>query len=86
MEGALERDHAGASGVQARELDRVLDGLGAGVEERCARLTGDRRERAQPLGELDVRLVRNDREVRVEEASGLLRDRLDDRAGARGRR
>ena len=35
-------------------------------------------ERAEPLGELDVRLVRDDREVRVEEPRRLLLDRLDD--------
>ena len=60
------------------ELHRVLDRLGAGVEERAARLAADRDERAEPLGELHVALVRHDGEVRVQEAVGLLGDRLDD--------
>ena len=37
----------------------------------------DRRECAEPLGELDVRLVRDHGEVRVQEALGLGDDRLD---------
>ena len=78
MEGALERDDALALRVQACELDGVLDRLGAGVEERAARLAGDRGEHTQPLGELDVALVRDDREVGVQEPIGLLGDRRDD--------
>ena len=46
--------------------------------KKAARLAADRRERAEPLRELDVALVRNDREVGVEEALDLLGDRLDD--------
>ena len=76
---ALERDHPGPAGVQARELDRVLDRLRARVEERRARLTADRRQRAEALGELDVGLVGDDRVVRVQEQGGLLRHRVDDR-------
>ena len=78
VEAALVRDHGGTAGVQARELDRVLDRLRPGVEERRAGRAGDRDERAQPLGEGDVRLVRDDRVVRVEEALGLLGHRGDD--------
>ena len=78
VERAVERDDALPLRVEARELDGVLDRLGAGVEEGAARLAADRRERAEPLGELDVALVRDDREVRVEEAIDLLGDRLDD--------
>ena len=37
VEGALEADHGRAAGVGPRELDRVLDRLGAGVEERGLR-------------------------------------------------
>ena len=33
VEGAGERDHAGAAGGSAGDLDRVLDRLGAGREE-----------------------------------------------------
>ena len=78
VERAVERDDALAPRVQARELDRVLDRLGAGVEERGARLAADRDERAEPLGELHVALVRHHGEIGVEEAIGLLGDRLDD--------
>ena len=78
MEAALERDHRGPLRVRARELDGVLDGLGAGVEERRLRGAGERRDREQPLGERHVDLVRDDREVGVEEARRLLLHRLDD--------
>ena len=43
MEGAVERDHRLAAGRVAGDLDGVLDGLGAGVEER--RLLGARDRR-----------------------------------------
>ena len=78
MEGALERDHGRAAGVEARELDGVLDGLGARVEE--GRLGGpaEGREREQLLRELDVRLVGDDGEVGVGEAAELLLGGLDD--------
>jgi len=72
VEGALEADHGRPAGVAARELDGVLDGLGAGVEERGLRRARERRERGQPLGVLDVDLVRDDREVGVEEPRRLL--------------
>ena len=52
MERALEADHGVAARVGARELDGVLDRLGAGVEERRLRRAGERREREQALGEL----------------------------------
>ena len=52
-------------GRLARDLDRVLDRLRAGVREHRLRRTVDRRERVQPLGELDVRLVRRHVEARV---------------------
>ena len=78
MEGALERDHRRTLRVEARELDGVLDRLGAGVEEGGLGGAAERRERQQPLGELDVRLVRDDREVRVDEAGHLLGRGLED--------
>ena len=77
MEGALERDHRRALGVEPRELDGVLDSLGAGVEEDGLGVSAERRALEQPLRELDVGLVGNDREVRVGEARHLLGDRLD---------
>ena len=78
MEAALERDHRGAAGEAARELDRVLDRLRAGVEERRLRRSGERQSLQQPLRQLDVRLVRDDREVGVGEAGELLLGRGDD--------
>lgn len=78
MEGALEGDHGGATRVEACELDGVLDGFRASVEEGGTRLAHDRDERAEPLGELHVGLVGHDREVRVDEALRLLGDRLED--------
>ena len=78
VERALERDHRRPLRVRARELDRVLDGFGAGVEERRLRGPGERRDREQPLGERHVHLVRDDREVGVEEARRLVLHRFDD--------
>ena len=78
MESPLEGDHGRASGVQSRELDRVLDRLRARVEERGTGLGGDRDERAEALRELDVRLVGDDGVVRVDEPLGLVDDRVDD--------
>ena len=69
---------AGRPRVRARELDGVLDRLRAGVEERRLRGAAERRDREQPLGERDVDLVRDHREVGVEEARGLLLHGLDD--------
>ena len=78
VEAALECDHRRALGMRTRELDGVLDRLGARVEERGLHRAGDRRGRDEPLGERDVRLVGDDREVGVEEASRLLLHRLGD--------
>ena len=78
VEAALERDHGRPLRVCARELHGVLDRLGAGVEERGLRRRRDRRQRAEPLGELDVDLVRHDREVGVREELHLLLGRRDD--------
>ena len=78
VECALEREDRLSLRVEARELDGVLDRLGAGVEERSTRLPGDRSQRAETLSELDVALVRDDREIRVEKPVGLLGDRFDD--------
>ena len=78
VERALEADHRGAAGVGARELDRVLDRLGAGVEERRLGRPAERREREQALGQRRVDLVRDDREVGVREALELLLRGLDD--------
>ena len=77
VEAALERDHRRPARVAARELDRVLDRLGAGVEERGLRRPGDRNGAHEALRESGVDLVRDDREVGVHEALGLLLHRRD---------
>jgi hypothetical protein len=78
VEAALESDHPGPLRVRARELDRVLDRLGSGVEERRLGRFRHGRELTEALGERDVRLVRDDREVGVREAAELLLRRCDD--------
>ncbi len=78
MERAVERDDSLPLRVEPRELDRVLDRLGACVEECGASLTADRRKCTQALGELDVALVWHHREVRMEEPIHLIGDRLHD--------
>ena len=78
VEAALEADDRRTASVRARELDRVLDRLSPRVEEPGSRLARDGRERREPLGESDVILIGDDREVGVGEAPGLFLDRLDD--------
>ena len=77
MERAFECDDGLPLRVEARELHGVLDRLGAGVEERGARVAADRSKLAEPFGELHVPLVRDDGEIGVQEAIDLLGDRLD---------
>jgi hypothetical protein len=77
VERSLERDQRGPLRIEASELDRVLDRFRARVEERRLRGTVEGRDRDEPLGELDVVLVRNDREVGVEESRCLFLHRFD---------
>ena len=72
MEGALEPDHRVTAGEGARELDRVLDRLGAGVEERRLDRPAERRRASRRSDERRVDLVRHDREVGVAELLELL--------------
>ncbi len=82
VEGALEDDHRRPLRVRTRELDRVLDRLGTGVEERRLGRAAERGELDHALRQLDVDLVRDDREVGVGEVCELLLRRLD-QAGVR---
>lgn len=67
-----------ASGVEPGELDRVLDRLGARIEERAPCLSGNGDAGAETLRKRDVALVRDDREVRVEKTFRLLHDLFHD--------
>ena len=79
MEGVVEDHDGGPAGRRARDLDGVLDRLGAGVdEERLLLLAGAGRQLGEPAADLDVRLVDADHEALVEVLVGLRLDRLDD--------
>ena len=72
MEGVFETHDRRTLGVGARDLHRVLDGLGAGVQEK--RLLGEiaGREPVHGFGQRDVVLVRRDLRAGVQEAINLL--------------
>ena len=78
VEAVFEADHGGAAGVAAGDLDRVLDRLGAGVDEEglLGEVAGG--ERVELLGELDVALVSGDLEAHVQEGVELAADGGDD--------
>ena len=83
MEGVVEDDDRRPAGCRARDLDGVLDRLGARVdEERLLLLAGARRQLGEPAADLDVRLVDPDHEALVEVVVGLRLDRVDDRREA----
>jgi hypothetical protein len=82
VEAAVERDDSGPARVIPSQLDRSLHGLGAGVREEDAGALPERRDRRQPLAELDVAgLV----EVGRRDVDQLLRLRRDggDHVGVR---
>ena len=80
MEGVVEDDHRGTAGRRARDLDGVLDRLGARVhEDRALLAAAARRQLGEPAADLDVRLVDADHEALVQVAIRLLLDRVDDR-------
>ena len=78
MVAVVERDDGLPPGGRAGDLDGVLDGLGAGVEQRRALLVVAGRQRVELLADGDVALVRRDHEARVRERGDLVLDRLDD--------
>ena len=67
----LDGDDLAATGVGAGNLDRVLDGLGAGVEEGCALLVRTRSEFAELLANLYLRVAPNNHEARVRQLLNL---------------
>ena len=73
-----EGDDRGALGMEARDLDRVLDGLRAGAQEDGFLRRLARGERVELLGEGDVALVGRHLKAGVDEAVELLRDRCLD--------
>jgi hypothetical protein len=70
--GVVEDDDGLLSGVGAGDLDRVLDRLGAGVEESGALLVVAGSQSVQCLGYGDVAVVRRHHEARVGELRHLL--------------
>ena len=79
MEGVVEDHDGGPAGRGARDLDRVLDRLGAGVDEdRLLLLARAGRQLGEPAAYVDVGLVDADHEALVEVLVGLRLDRLDD--------
>jgi hypothetical protein len=77
VESTVEDDHGLPLREQPGKLDGVLDCFRTCIEERAACLAADRSERSEPFSEIDVTLVRDDGEVRVEEPLRLLDDRRD---------
>ena len=75
VEAVLERDHRRPAGGGARDLDRVLHRLRAGVHEHRLLREGARHERVQPLGQAHVALVGRDVEAAVGEARRAARGR-----------
>ena len=71
VKSAGERNDRRAAGRVTRNLDGVLDRLGAGGEKDRFLRRRDRRELIHPLGELDVRLVRRHAEAGVSEGVEL---------------
>jgi hypothetical protein len=78
VERAVEDDDARPAGRGARDLDRVLDRLGARVQEQGLRGGAARPELVELLGDGDIRLVDADHEALVEVAVDLLVDRPHD--------
>ena len=78
VEAVVEHDDRGPAGRGARDLDRVLDRLGAGVDEERALLAlAAGRELGEAAADLDIGLVRADHEALVEVEVDLLVDRGD---------
>ena len=79
MEGVVEHDHGGPAGRDARDLDGVLDRLGAATQEQRLLVGAPaRRELGEPPAHLHVRLVHPDHEALVHVAVDLRMDRVDD--------
>jgi hypothetical protein len=76
VKAVLEHHDRWPPGCRAGDLDRVLDRLGAGIDEdRLLLLTRAGRVLGEPAADLDVGLVGADHEALVQEAVDLLVDR-----------
>ena len=76
--GVVEGDDRRAAGGVAGDLHGVLDGLGAGVEQRRALLVVAGGQLVELLADLHVLVVRRDHEAGVREGGDLLGDGVDD--------
>jgi hypothetical protein len=77
VETAAEGDQAGAAGRRTGNLDGILDGFCAGVDEKRFLRRAARGGRIEPLAQLDVRLVGHHLEAGVGERFQLLARRSD---------
>ena len=80
VERVVERERGGPAGCDAGDLDRVLDRLGAGVDEERASLALAGPELVQQPAHLDVGLVHPDHEALVQVRVDLLVDRCRGKA------
>ena len=81
VERAVEDQHGGPAGRRARDLDGVLDRLGAAVDEHALRGARARGALGEQAADLDVALVGDDHRHLVEEAVDLRVHRRDDLLG-----
>src|SRR2546430_7711190 len=78
MEGIVETNHSGPLCISARDLDRVLHGFGAGINEHGFFWKIPRCERIQFLGNGDVAFIWCNTETDVEKLVDLLSQGGDD--------
>ena len=72
METAAERDDTGAARMSARDLDRVLDGFGAGGDEHGLLRRRARHEGIELFGQLNRNAIRRDHHAGMRERIELL--------------
>ena len=78
VERSAEDEDGGTAGRRARDLDRVLDGLRAAIQENASLVGAPaRRDLGEQAAHLDVGFVHPDHEALVQIAVELLADRLN---------
>ena len=85
VKAAVEGDDVGAAGIGARDLDGVLDRLGAGRHEQALLLARDRRDRVELFGQFDEGRIGHHHEAGVGEGVELLLDALHHQRDGGGR-